>query len=202
MDLPTNLPSHLRDLAESIGVGDDNALTESLTALTVDLRTAVPSYLGLRLTLVLDGWPVILSAFDDIDGARPTTSVRLALARMGPGFDPKSRIVLYARTPGAFVDLAADVAYLQRGRGPGDAANAADGDGDGHQPVVALDADLPPESVGSGLSGLGEYVVINQAVGVLIERGHSPGNAHAALGRAAAVDGLALPDYAARLIEE
>ena len=45
-------------------------------------------------------------------------------------------------------------------------------------------------------------MVINQAVGVLIERGHSPDHARAALRRDAAMDGLDLPDYAARLIEE
>ena len=67
MDLPTVLLSHLRDLVESIGAGDDT-LTGSLAALLVDLRTAVSSYQGLRLTLVLDGWPVTLTAFADIDG--------------------------------------------------------------------------------------------------------------------------------------
>jgi hypothetical protein len=185
-----------------IGVGDDSALTDSLTALAVDAQTAVSSYLGLRLTLFLDGWPVTLTAFGDIDGACPVTSLRLALSSMGRGFDPGSRVVLYAKTPGAFVDLAADVAYLQRVRGLEDAGNAADGSGDGHQPAVALDADLPPDSVISGLSGLGEYKIINQAVGVLIERGHSPEHARAVLRRAAAEDGLALPDYAARLVEE
>ena len=110
--------------------------------------------------------------------------------------------MLYAETPGAFVDLAADVAYLQRVRGPEDATDAADGDGDGHQPAVALDADLPPESVIPGLSGLREYEMVNQAVGVLVERGHAPSDAHAALRRDAAIDGLALPDYAARLIQK
>ena len=199
MDLPTELASRLCDLAESIGVGNDRALADSLTTLTADLRSAVSSYLGLRLTLVLDGWPVILTAFGDTDGARPVTSLRLALTSVDPGFHPESRIVLYAGTPGAFVDLAADVGYLER---VDELGSAAGGSRDGHQPAVALDADLPPLSVSSGLSGLGEYMVINQAVGVLIERGHSPDHARAALRRDAAMDGLDLPDHAARLIEE
>jgi hypothetical protein len=201
VDLPTDLPSYLHDLVDIIGVGDDRALTDSLTALAIDLQTAVPSYLGLQVTLFLDGWPVSLTAFGDIDGARPATSLRLSLSSMGPGFDPGSRIVFYAERPGAFVDLAADVGYLQRVRGPGNPANAVDGDRDGQQPAVALDVDLPPVSVISGLSGLREYVVINQAMGMLIERGHRPDHARAALRRAAAIDGLALPDYAARLVE-
>ena len=43
--------------------------------------------------------------------------------------------------------------------------------------------------------------MINQAVGVLIDRGHSSDHARATLRRAAARDGLALPDYAARLVK-
>ncbi|HLL61588.1 MAG TPA: hypothetical protein VK401_00965 [Propionibacteriaceae bacterium] len=199
MDLPTDLPSHLRGLVEGSGLGDDSAIIDSLTALAVHLRTAVSSYLGLRLTLVLDGWPVTLTAFGDIDGVRPSASLRVALSSMEPGFDPESRIVLYAGSPGAFVDLASDLAYLQRLHGAGNAAT--DVDGNGRQPAVALDADLPPDSTASGLSGLTEYEVINQAVGVLIGRGHSSDHARAALRRAAATDGLALPDYAARLVE-
>jgi hypothetical protein len=201
VDLPTDLPSHLHDLVEGIGLGDDSAIGTALTAVAVGLRTAVTSYLGLRLTLVLDGWPVTLTAFGDIDGVRPATSVRMALSGTGPGFDPESRIVLYASQPGAFVDLAADLAYLQRRQAADGAAVAADASRNGHQPSVALDADLPPASIISGLSGLTEYVMINQAVGVLIDRGHSSDHARAALGRAAARDGLALPDYAARLVK-
>lgn len=201
MDLPTDLSSHLDVLAQSIGFGDDSAIRDAMTALAADLRTAVASYLGLRLTLVLDGWPVTLTAFGDIDGVRPTTSLRIDLSSMGPGFDPESRIVLYAGRPGAFVDLAADLAFQQRHRAGVGAETAADGSRNGHQPTIALDADLPPASVISGLSGLTEYVMINQAVGVLIDRGHSSDHARAALRRAAARYGLALPDYAARLVK-
>jgi hypothetical protein len=200
VDLPTDLASYLGDLVENIGTGTVSSLTDSLTALAVDLQTAVSSYLGLRLTVVLDGWPVTLTAFGGIHGARPTTSFRLVLSSMGPGFDPESRIVFYASTPGAFVDLAADLAYLQRVRGLEDTGYAAEGNRRGRRPAVALDADLPPASVVSGLAGMGEYATINRAVGMLIEQGHHPDHAHAVLRRAAAVDGLGLPDYAARLL--
>ena len=123
----------------------------------------------------------------------------MALSDLGPGFDPQSRIVFYAGTPGAFVDLAADLDYLHRARARS-TAYAADGDRDGHRPAVRLDIDLPPVSVVSGFSGLIEYATINRAVGVLIDRGHHPDQAHAVLRRGAATEGLALPDYAARLL--
>ena len=134
MDLPSDLAAHLRDLVESIGAGD--TLSGPLAALVEDLRTAVSSYQGLRLTLVLEGWPVTLTAFDYIDGERPAASLRLALSELGPGFDPQSWIVFYAGTPGAFVDLAADLDYTHRVRGSGSRAYAADGDRDGHRPAV------------------------------------------------------------------
>ena len=134
MDLPSDLAAHLRDLAESVGAGDDT-LSGSLVALVEDLRTAVSSYQGLRLTLVREGWPVTLTAFDYIDGQRPATSLRLALSELGPGFDPESRIVFYAATPGAFVDLAADLGYFQRVHGPKDPVSRGRYR-DGHQPAL------------------------------------------------------------------
>ena len=53
VDLPSGLAAHLRDLAERLDAGD--SLSASLVTLVADLRTAVPSYQGLRLTLVLQG---------------------------------------------------------------------------------------------------------------------------------------------------
>lgn len=199
MDLSIQLLSHLRGLVESIGEGD-GTLSESLAVLVQDVRSAVSSYLGLRLTVVLDGWPVTLAVFGDIDGQRPATSLRLALSDLDPVFDPQSRIVFYASRPGALVDLAADLDYLQRQRGPAVAGHAVVGRRDARRPTVRLDVDLPPVSLVSEISGLTEYVTINRAVGVLINEGHHPDYAHAALHRAAADNGLTPPDYAARLL--
>jgi hypothetical protein len=172
-----------------------------VVALVEDLRTAVSSYQGLRLTLALDSWSITLTAFADTDGQRPATSLRVALTDLGPGFDPQSRIVFYAGTPGAFVDLSADLDHVHR-LGRPDTAYAADGNRGGHQPAVQLDVDLPPESVVSGFSGLDEYATINRAVGMLIDRGHHPDRVHSLLRRGAATEGLALPVYAARLLAE
>jgi hypothetical protein len=192
VDLPLELASHLRDLVESIDAGD-GMLTGSIAGLDADLRAAVSSYQGLRLTLVLDGWPITLTAFTRIDGDPPATSLRLALSVLGPGFDPNSRIVLYAGRPGSLVDLAADLGYLHRRTAPTDPP--------GDLPIV-LDADLPPESVESGLSGLDEYAAVHRATGVLLGRGHPLDHAQAALGLAAEASGVTVPQYAARLLRE
>ena len=192
MDLPNDLASHLRDLVDSIGA--DDTLTESLEALAGHLRSAVSSYLGLRLTLVLDGWPVTMTAFSVVDGIRPATSLRLNLSSQGPGYDSQSQIVFYGGTAGAFVDLAADIDYLHR-------RDRAQTDGDGQHPAVMLDIDLPPVTLVSGFTGLAEYATINRAVGLLIGRGHDPDQARATLHRGAAASGLALHLYAAQLLD-
>ncbi len=53
----------------------------------------------------------------------------------------------------------------------------------------------------SGFDGLVEYTTINRAIGMLIQRGHDPADAHATLYRDASSSGLALHRYAARLLE-
>ena len=113
MDLLSALASHLRGLVDNLGTEDDT-LTDSLEALASLLVAVVPSYLGFRLTLVIDEWPITLTEFSVLDGERPATSLRLNLSTQGSGFDPDSQIVLYAANPGAFVDLAADIDYLHR----------------------------------------------------------------------------------------
>jgi hypothetical protein len=192
VDLPPRLTSHLRDLGVSIGAGG-TALSESVAALDDHLQATAASYQGLRLTLVLGGWPVTLTSFARKGDVAPVTSLRLALTTLGPGFDPDSRIVLYAGQAGALVDLAADLDYLHRRRGPMDVPD---------RPPVVLDGDLPPESLVSGLSGLVEYATIHRAIGVLLDRGDSADLTQATLRRAAEVSGLSVSDYAARLLRD
>jgi hypothetical protein len=185
VDLPQGFASHLRDLIESIGL--DDHVTRSLAALTTDVRTAVSSYLGLRLTVVLDGWPVTLTSFLMGDGLAPATSLRLVMSPTAAAFDAERQIVFYSSTPGAFVDLAADSAYLQ-------------GRSEPHGPAVAIDIDLPPITLVSGFTGLAEYVMINRAIGLLIDSGLLTDQARATLHRDAAVNGLPLHLHAAQLL--
>jgi hypothetical protein len=186
VDLPQSFASHLRDLVESIGLSD-NHVTRSLAALTIDVRAAVSSYLGLRLTVVLDGWPVTLTSFLIVDGVAPATSLRLVMSPLGFPLARENQLVFYAGTPGAFVDLAADYAYLHRRSEP-------------HGPAVAIDIDLPPITLVSGFTGLAEYTTINRAIGLLIDRGLVVDQARATLHRDAAVSGLPLHLHAAQLL--
>lgn len=182
MDFTTVLVMHLHELGGEIGIADA-ALGAPLTAVTVALETAVPSYVGMQLTVVERGHPVTLTAISTDRTTR--TSLRLPLRVLGPRFDPESRVVLYAGTPGAFVDLAADLRY---------ALHQQD-----CEPRIILDADGPPSSV-SGVSGLYELSTINRAIGVLIGRGHHPDHAGETLRRDAARQGIEPHAYAVRLL--
>ena len=227
MDFPTAL---LRDLLElsahssghGHGHGDgDGGLDARLTVLVSALRAAVPSYQGLSLTVHDNGHPVSLTSFlpTAADG-EITTSLRLPFAALLPGFDAQSQVIFYAATPGAFVDLAADLGHALHAptilstpspdptKDPEDGGQQAESrDGDGQQGdraeeegVIVLDADLPPPTVVSQLTGLHEMSTINRAVGMLIDQGHHPDDAHATLRRHAAAAGLDTHLYAARLL--
>ncbi len=135
----------------------------SLQQLGVDAHAAVPSYLGLSVTVDGSIPPFTFTTLDDGAAENVRTSLRLTLPGIGDGrAAPSVALILYAGTPGTFVDLAADLAWLT-GRPPSD---------------FALDQHL---SVSDG-SDTGIYLraasVINQAIGVLIGRGHTPGQAH------------------------
>jgi hypothetical protein len=137
--LPTVLLSDLLRLSGSLG-SDEDALAASLDSLVDGLRAAVPSYRGLHLTIVDNGYPVTLTAFVPLqDGDSINTSLRVRLAARGPGFHGASQIVFYASTPGAFVDMAADFGYaigapIITASSPTRADDKADGDGQ-HRPT-------------------------------------------------------------------
>lgn len=80
-----------------------------------------------------------------------------------PGTEP-ARLIFYAGTAGAFVDLAADLEYaLTEERRDGSVGAA-----------IELDRDLPPRTTETGLTGLEELSLLNRASGVLIGRGVEP----------------------------
>jgi hypothetical protein len=83
-----------------------------------------------------------------------------------------SDLVLYAATPGAFIDLAADLNYALGL----------------HPAALTLDDDLTEPVSGTGITGLTSQSTINQALGVLIDRGHTPEAARQELNRLAALD--------------
>ena len=138
----------------------------SLHRLGVDAHAAVPSFLGLSVTVDGSDPPVTFTIVDEgaADGVR--TSLRLTLPGAGEdSASPPVALILYAGTPGTFVDLAADLAWLT-GRPPSD---------------FALDQHLSVPAWSDAGTSLRVASVINQAIGVLIGRGYTPRQAHSTL---------------------
>jgi len=213
VDLPAALLAHLKDLTASVGQ-DDQDLDDTLTALTAALKSTAATYSGLRLTIVENQWPITLTAFTDGHDANghdvPVgTSLRLPLALVSPAVDHGSRVVFFAVTPGAFIDLAADLSYVLGGIPVSQASPPADGDDhrdhggaglDGHRRAIELDLDLPLPSRVSGLTGLAELTVLNRAIGMLVAQGNDIEQAHQLLRRDAAAAGVEPHVYAARIL--
>jgi hypothetical protein len=61
---------------------------------TAAIEAAVPSYLGLQVTIRQSGHPVTLTRITPHRTA--TTSLRIPLTVLGPRFDPDSRVTFYA----------------------------------------------------------------------------------------------------------
>jgi hypothetical protein len=205
VDLPAALLAHLQDLTASIGQ-DDQDLDDTLAALTTALRSTANSYSGLQLTIVESQWPVTLTAFTDSHDQPVRTSLRLPLGLVSRRVDGESRVVFFAGTPGAFTDLAADLSHALGGIPVDQASLAADGVDhrgtrvDGHRKSIKLDADLPPLSRTSGLTGLAELTALNRAIGILVDQGHDIEQAHQLLRRDAAAAGVEPQIYAARIM--
>lgn len=183
MDFSPALTDDLGVLTEAL----DDQGTDLLAVLDVladDVSAVIPSFLGLTVRLLLDGNPLTLTAVDERWTFSARASLKLPLAALTAAVG--GTVVLYAANPGAFVDLAAD---SQRIFG-------LDGQVviDGHLPSPA-DPIRP-----AGITGLRDLSVINRAIGVLIELGHTPSEAHAELRRRAADDQLAVPSAAERML--
>jgi len=160
-------------------------LRSILDVLADDLSAAVSTFLGLTMTLQQDGLPVTLTAIHPdlvlIAGAS------LALPLTAPtGAGTGGIVVFYARNPGAFVDLAADT---RRVRGPVGRVVP-----DGHLPSRSHPPHRP------GITGLADLSVVNRAIGVLITRGHTLGEARAELRRRAADNLHGVPAAARKVL--
>ena len=180
----TTLATALAVLSGSL---DDSSLDlgPSLAQLTVAVRSAVPSYCGLSITMVAGGVPVTIDASaEDPAVGRPAagavTSLVVPLAAISLGAD--GELVLFASVAGAFVDLAADLAF--------ETATELI--------IFALDTRLGaqvPLPV-----GVGAFSIIHQAIGTLIDTGYTPEQARARLAQNAANDGHDLAAAAERIV--
>ena len=110
MEIIAALAADLTILTEALD-DPDSDVVESVVQLSADVRSAIPSCLGLTVT-VPDSDPLFTftTVEDDVEPGDVRTSLMLALSHDGAG----ARVVLYAGTPGAFVDLAADLSWLAR----------------------------------------------------------------------------------------
>jgi hypothetical protein len=134
---------------------------QGLRLLAAAAAAAVSSYLGLSVVVTRSDSSFTVALLEDgVTVGDIGTSIVLALPGAGDGQGLAAvAFVLYARAPGAFVDLAADVAWLT-GRPLTD---------------FALDEHL---TVPNAPTPLVEASVINQAIGVLIGRSYTAKQAH------------------------
>ena len=150
-----------------------------------DLSAAVPSFLGLRMTLSSQWLPVTLTAID------PGSALAGTLVRC-----PAAGLVGRRRT-GRRHDRAVRreprrVRRSRRGPASGSPALAA-------RSCWTVTCPAPP-SPKPGVTGLTELSVINRAIGVLITRGHPPGQARAELVRRAAAGRIGVTDAARHML--
>ena len=179
MDIPTSLSQQLSDLTDAMD--DPGADLQAILAVLVDrLTAAVPSFLGLSMTLRVAGQPIKLTAIDPDEVPAARSSLQLPLDPLA-GAGPDSAVVFYARDVDAFADLAADVRRL-----PGV-------DGQVVHDRHLLGGGTPPPAV----TDPGELAVIEQAIGLLIDQGLAPEHATRELDRRAATAGRT-PTEAAR----
>jgi hypothetical protein len=183
VDISTALSVDLKNLLRVLDLSDLD-LEKSLRALRYDVQLTVSSFVGLSMTLVVDGQSVTLTSMDDEEEGTPIVSSMNLPLTLTSGLSQGSRLVLYASKAGAFVDLAADLTYAMK-VAP-------------HE--LRLDQDLTPVSRRSGLIGVAELSMINRAVGLLIGRGHTPEEAREQLERKAVQARLGVYQVAAYLI--
>jgi len=145
------------DLARLTDALDDPAtdLADLVSLLHDAFVVAVPSALGLAFTIRASPAEVTVSTLDGAATA-VATSLQVPLASW-TDLEPGSAVIFYAATTGALVDLAADLGWLLNLRSD-----------------VVLDGHLPNAQQPEATSGLAELSVIQQAVGVLIDRGRTP----------------------------
>jgi hypothetical protein len=181
------------DLAILSGALDDPDadLLETLRHLAAAARCAVPSYLGLMVTVTGSDPPIAFRALEHAaEGPDLRTSLVLTSPDVGAdGAGPRVSVVLFAGVPGAFVDLAADLSWTTGRR-------LADVVLDQHQPIHAGARDGATLHDGAGLAAAS---AIDQAIGVLIGRGYTDERARRELETRAAYAGTD-PHRAAELI--
>lgn len=171
MGITAALAADLSTLTEALDDPDID-IADTLRGLGAVAALAVRSYLGLTVTILLSTGDVTLTTLGrDVAPGDVRTSLHLPVPRApNEGLASLVSVTLYAGNPGAFTDLAADLAWLT-GRALAD---------------FALDRHLIPPRAPDATSATAVTVLIDQAVGVLIGHGYTPEQAHRELDARAA----------------
>jgi hypothetical protein len=160
-------------------------IAQSLNQLALNARAAVPTYLGLSVIVGDDDHPSLsVDLADGVLAGDIRASLRLTLSGVIESREMLAvALILYAGSPGTFVDLAADLAWLT-GRPSSD---------------FVLDEHLHVPA-GSRTGMQLAAAVINQAIGILIGRGYTPQLADCHLDTLAANAGTDRHAAAARIL--
>jgi hypothetical protein len=171
--------------------GNDRDLAAGLDDLLAHVTRAVPSCLGISLTMRRNGSPITLAA---LSGDRHGQPVRSSLALHLPTGSPAEvtagrGLTLYATAPDAFAAIAKDLQTLL--------------DLDPHHAMVDGHLDLPPDDETGSLVGgqLDDLSAIDVALGVLLDRGMVAADGRLELERLAVSSGSSVAT-AARLVLE
>jgi hypothetical protein len=159
VQLTAALAADLATLSEALDETDAD-ITDALRRLVADVRLAVPSYLGLTVASGDATFPLTLTAMED--SAHPddvVSSLMMPLSdTSADGVRLRLAVILYAARRGAFVDLAADLAWLT----------------DRRVSDFVLDQHLSGPAQPDPDGGLQAASLVNQAIGVLLGRGYTP----------------------------
>ncbi len=176
MEFSPALAAQLTELSEVLA-SDGPDLQLVLEMLVVDLSAAIPSFVGLTITLHASGHPITFSTLHPAQPGIARTSLMLPLSLMNDT-NPGTTVIFFAANPGAFIDLAADTRWAYQLDGHVEL--------DQHLPGSHGDGALPHLPAEPAVTGMDALVAVNQAIGVLIARGHSAKDAEAELRRLAA----------------
>jgi hypothetical protein len=150
-------------------------IEKGLRQLAATAAAAVPSYLGLSM-VVTQHDPAFTITLLDHPGTGGDIGASILLSWSNTADDDglaAVAFILYARSPGAFVDLGADAAWLTVGRST----------------EFVLDAHLGVPAEPHTGTPIADASALNQAIGVLIGRGRTPEQAHVELDAQAAHSG-------------
>lgn len=134
----------------------DVDIAQTLAQLSEATAAGVESYRGLSMTVTGSGIPWHLSTFDHSEVIGSSILIPLAVAATTTAPAAVVALVLYAETPGAFVDVAADLAWMTG------------------KDLSEFRVDQHLTAAGAASNSVQTLSIINQAVGVLIGRGRTP----------------------------